>query len=119
MKITDYPTIDELAELRVYDFFCPAATQSISPDKEERIYNLCSAADITTVGQLVDMEPAELRSRSFPDELLSYIRLQLQRAHPGLNLNSDFKAVSTHGMVPAISAIPIKGLVTNGIKYGC
>lgn len=117
--MTDDPTISELSELRVYDFFCPAATQSRSPDKEEQIADLCSDADIKTVGQLVSMKPSELRAQSFPDDLIPYICLQLQRAHPALNLTPDFVgAVGAQGRAPAISALPLNGWVTNGLKYG-
>lgn len=112
----------DLATIRdetVLDFFCPEKTRSCPPVMAKRVYDLCFAASITTVGQLADMKPSELRAKSFPDDLIPYICLKLQQAHPALNLTPDFsKAAGAQGRAPSISFLPTADSAANGYKLG-
>lgn len=116
--MSTYTKQTALREKLVFDYFCPEETRACSPVLDKRIYDLCFAANITTVGQLVDMTDEQLRSKSFSNELIDRISQVRVAAQKTQNVVPSFSS-GAQGRVAAISCLPLAGgYGTNGIKYG-
>jgi hypothetical protein len=114
------PTITQQKDMLVHDLFCPEGTRSCSPVLGKRVYDLCFAANIKTVGQLASMTPDQLRAKSFSEDLLPYIaeKLQPPRAKPPLQAAFSAPSSGAQGRVAAVSVIMSADAATSGYRYG-
>ena len=87
--------INDARERLVHDIFCPEATRSCSPVEGKRVYELCYAAGITTIGQLVDMKDDQLRAKSFSEDDIRHVNSKLKAIKSGVGfLPSAFITVA-------------------------
>lgn len=99
------PSLTELCDMPVYDFFCPPETRACTPVLDYRAADACRSASISTVGTLAAKSADELRRGHFTEEVIGHIGQRLQAAHPQLQLRQTFSpaAAGAQGRAPAVS----------------